>query len=96
MTSRSNRHNTNANNNNNNNNTGSNGTSLRRRSETSPENSHKHPHNVNNQYNEGNLEYFYEEPLDKEDYDAELIRDLFFRRRVKFTQETRMRRYFRG
>ena len=43
---------------------------------------------------EGNLEFFYEEPLDKEEYDYELIKDLFFRRRVKFTNETRMRRFF--
>ena len=43
---------------------------------------------------EGNLEFFYEEPLDKEDYDHELIRDLFFRKKVKFTNEMRMRRFF--
>ena len=43
---------------------------------------------------DGNVDKFYEELLDKDDYDSDLIKKLFLDKRVRFTQENRMKRYF--
>ena len=42
------------------------------------------------------LEHFYEEPLHKDSYDVQLIKDLFFSRKIRFNNETRMKRFFRN
>ena len=44
----------------------------------------------------GNLENFYEEPLEKEDFDTDLIKRMFGGRKIMFTHETRMKRYFKN
>jgi len=43
---------------------------------------------------EGDIEKFYEENLDREDFDSDMIKRLFFDKKVRFTQEMRMKRYF--
>lgn len=37
------------------------------------------------------LEHFYEEQLDKQDYDEGLIQELFLKQKIRITQETRHR-----
>ena len=45
---------------------------------------------------EASLQYFYEEPLHKDNYDVQLIKDLFQTRKIKFNNEMRMKRFFRS
>ena len=42
------------------------------------------------------LEFFYEEPLHKDSYDVQLIKDLFQSRKIRFNNDMRMKRFFRG
>ena len=54
-----------------------------------------HMDDLNSTRDSSNLAQFYEEPLEKEDYDVDLIKDMFFKKRINLTHDTKMRSFFR-